>query len=103
MAAARAAGEPIFDIVLETPWERTSEARTAYRAMFAAIPDGLTYLSLHFNQAFEAEGFSRHGARIRSEEYELFRTAQIDEWVTEFDLDVIGMKTLRDELRTRPD
>jgi predicted glycoside hydrolase/deacetylase ChbG (UPF0249 family) len=102
VAAARAAGEPIFDIVLETPWERATDARTAYREMFAAIPDGLSYLSLHFNRAYEAEGFSPEGARIRSEEYDLFRTGQIGEWVQEFDLDVIGMKTLRDELQTRP-
>ena len=40
VAAARAAGEPVFDIVLETPWARKTDAETAYRAMFEAIPTG---------------------------------------------------------------
>ena len=99
VAAARAAGEPVFDAVLETPWDRTTDAETAYREMFAAIPEGLTFLSLHFNQPGDFEVVNPGAAHIRTEEYALFRTAKIAEWIEEFDLDVIGMRTLRDALR----
>ena len=49
IAAARADGDPIFDIVFETPWARKTKAEIAYRAIFAEISEGLTFLSMHFN------------------------------------------------------
>ncbi len=99
VAAARAAGEPIFDIVCETPWARTTDAETAYREIFAAIPEGLTFLSMHFNKPGDFEVVNPEAAHIRTEEYALFRTDKIAEWIAEFDLDLIGMRTLRDALR----
>ena len=99
VAAARAAGEPIFDIVCETPWARTTDAETAYREIFAAIPEGLTFLSMHFNKPGDFEVVNPEAAHIRTEEYALFRTGKIAEWIAEFDLDLIGMRTLRDALR----
>jgi predicted glycoside hydrolase/deacetylase ChbG (UPF0249 family) len=53
--AARAEGDPIFDIVFETPWTRRTDAETAYRAIFAEIPVGLTFLSMHFNKPGDFE------------------------------------------------
>ncbi|MCB1486987.1 MAG: ChbG/HpnK family deacetylase, partial [Bauldia sp.] len=55
VAKARAAGEPVFDIVCETPWARTTDAETAYRAIFAGISDDLTFLSMHFNKPGDFE------------------------------------------------
>ena len=101
VAAARSEGHPIFEEVFETPWTRTSDAETAYRAIFAGIPEGLTYLALHFNMPGDFEAIAPDSAHIRTEEYALFRTARIGEWVKEFGLDVIGMHGLRDELRAR--
>jgi predicted glycoside hydrolase/deacetylase ChbG (UPF0249 family) len=101
VAAARAAGEPIFEIVFETPWRRTTNAETAYRAIFAEIGEGLTFLSMHFNAPGDFEVIAPDSAHIRTEEYALFRTARVGEWVKEFGLEVIGMRSLRDELGAR--
>jgi predicted glycoside hydrolase/deacetylase ChbG (UPF0249 family) len=101
VAAARAEGDPIFEIVFETPWTRTTDAETAYRAIFAEIPEGLTYLSMHFNTPGDFEVIAPDSAHIRTEEYTLFRTSRIGEWVKEFRLEIIGMRVLRDELRAR--
>lgn len=101
VARARADGDPIFDIVCETPWERTTDAETAYRGLFANIPDGLTFLSMHFNAPGDFETINPGAAHIRTEEYALFRTARIGEWVKEFGLEVIGMRGIRDEWRAR--
>ena len=99
---ARAAGEPIFEIVHETPWARKTDAETAYRAIFAEIGPGLTFLSMHFNRPGDFETINPEWAHIRTEEYALFRTAKIKEWVKEFGIEVIGMRPLRDEMRAKP-
>jgi predicted glycoside hydrolase/deacetylase ChbG (UPF0249 family) len=99
VAEARSAGEPIFEIVFETPWARSTDAETAYRAIFAEIGAGLTFLSMHFNQPGDFEVVNAEGARIRTEEYALFRTPRIREWVAEFGIELIGMRELRDGLR----
>jgi len=99
VAAARAAGEPVFDIVLETPWARTTDAETAYRALFEAIPEGLTFLSMHFNQPGDFEAINPEDAHLRTEEYALFRTSLIKQWAQELGLEVIGMRVLQEKLR----
>ena len=95
------AGEPIFEIVCETPWARKTNAETAYREIFAGIPDGLTFLSMHFNAPGDFEVINPEFAFIRTEEYALFRTNKIKEWVKEFGIELIGMRGLRDQLRAR--
>lgn len=101
IAAARAAGEPVFDLILETPWQRRTDARTAYRDLVSAIPEGLSFLALHFNAPGDFEAVNPGDAPIRIGEYELFRTPVVQEWIAEFDLDVVGMRTMRDEMRAR--
>jgi len=101
IVAARAAGEPIFDIVLETPWGRKTNAQTAYREMFSTIPEGLTFLSLHFNTVGDFETINPPDAHLRTEEFELFATPQIQAWIKDFDLEVIGMRELKNEMQAR--
>lgn len=98
VAAARAEGDPIFEQVFETPWGRTTDAETAYRSIFEKIPEGLSFLSMHFNTPgdFEVIGPDAH---IRTEEYALFRTPHVGGWVEEFGLEVIGMRDLRELVR----
>ena len=98
---ARARGEPIFDRVMETPWDRTVEAETAYRAMFADIPEGLTYLALHFNAPGDFEAIEPEFAHIRTEEYALFRSGLVERLIAEHDLTVIGMRDIRQALRPK--
>ena len=67
--------------------------------MFAGIAEGLTFLSMHFNQPGDFETINPEDAHIRTEEYALFRTGRIAEWVEEFGIELIGMRPLRDALR----
>lgn len=101
VASARASGEPVFEIVLETPWWRKTDAATAYGEMFKSIPDGLTFLSLHFNTPGDFETINPPDAHLRTEEYALFATPVIHDWIAEFNLEIIGMRALRDELRAK--
>jgi hypothetical protein len=102
VAAARADGDPIFDIVFETPWARKSGAETAYRAIFAEIPEGLVFLSMHFNAPGDFEAVNPESAHIRTEEYALFRGPIIKEWAEEFGIEIIGMRAMRDQIRLNP-
>ena len=99
VASARAAGEPIFDLVIESPWGRRTDAETAYRQMFAEIPDGLTYLSLHFNKPGDFEVIEPDSAHIRTEEYAVFKSGLVAELVAAHGVEVIGMRQIRDRLR----
>lgn len=93
------AGELLFDAVLETPWSRSTDAETAYLELFKSIPRGLTFLSMHFSTPGDFEAINPPNAHHRTEEYELFMTPKVKEWITEFELEIVGMRTLRDELR----
>jgi len=101
VARARGEGQPIFEIVCETPWGRKTDAETAYRPIFAGIPEGLTFLSMHFNAPGDFEVVEPEFAHIRTEEYALFRTGRIKEWAKEFGIELIGMRVLRDQMRAR--
>ncbi len=101
LAKARAQGFPIFDTVPETPWQRRSDAETAYREMFESLPEGSSFLSLHFNAPGDFEVVEPEYAHIRTEEYALFRTGRIAQWVQELGLTVVGLRGTRDALRSR--
>lgn len=101
IAKARAANYPIFDLVIESPWSRKTDAETAYRAMFADIPEGLTYLSLHFNAPGDFEIIEPEFAHIRSEEYAFFRSEKLPELLAKHGITVIGMREVREQYRAR--
>ena len=101
IAKARAANYPIFDLVIESPWSRKTDAQTAYRAMFADIPEGLTYLSLHFNAPGDFEIIEPEFAHIRSEEYAFFRSEKLPELLAKHGITVIGMRGVREQYRAR--
>jgi predicted glycoside hydrolase/deacetylase ChbG (UPF0249 family) len=102
IAVARADGDPIFDIVHETLWLRTADAETDYyRSIFSDIPEGLTFFSMHFNTPGDFEAVNLWSSRFRTEEYALFRTPLVKKWIEEFQLEVIGMRGFREELRAR--
>jgi predicted glycoside hydrolase/deacetylase ChbG (UPF0249 family) len=99
LAEARADGQPIVDLVIETPWQRGGDVEAAYAELFASIPDGLTYLSLHFNAPGDFEVIEPDLAHIRTDEHALFKSDRIAGWIAEHDLEVIGMRGLRDAFR----
>jgi chitin disaccharide deacetylase len=67
--------------------------------MFADIPSGLTYLSLHFNAPGDFEVIEPEFAHIRTEEYAFFRSSGLPELLAGHGIAVIGMRELRDQLR----
>lgn len=99
LARARAKGFPVFEMVYETPWQRSTGAETAYHEIFQDIPEGMTFLSLHFNAPGDFEVIEPEYAHIRTDEYALFKTPQVAEWVRENGLEVIGLRDIRDRLR----
>jgi chitin disaccharide deacetylase len=101
VAEAKRRGEPIFDLVLESPWARTADAASAYAEMFASIPDGLTYLALHFNQPGDFEAIEPEFAHIRTEEYAFFASGQVEALIARHGIEPIGMRQIRQRLQAR--
>ena len=90
--AARDEGQPVFDRIIETPWHHEGKAEDAYEAMFSAIPEGLTFLSLHFNAPGDFGAVMPDQAHIRESEYAFFKSQYIPAWIESYGLTVIGMR-----------
>jgi chitin disaccharide deacetylase len=69
--------------------------------MFRALPEGLTFLSLHFNAPGDFEAVEPERAYIRTDEFALFQRSRVKEWVGDCGIEVIGMRALREDLRAR--
>ena len=65
-------GLPIVDHVLKTPKAPAADTAAAYRAMFDAIPEGLTCMLLHCNAPGDIETIAPDHAALRTAEYALF-------------------------------
>lgn len=100
VAMARDDGQPIFDAVLETPWDRAAPADVTYRGLLESVPEGLTFLALHPNAPGELEVIEPATAHIRTDEYDLLRDEQFLRWWRSQDVELIGMRSLRDDYRT---
>lgn len=97
--AADAEGLPVFDRVLETPWQRGVSVEADYDALLDRLDPGLNYLALHFNAPGEIASIATN-PDIRTEEYALFKSERIRKRLSGFEL--IGMRGLRNELRRGP-
>jgi hypothetical protein len=93
-------GFPIFENLIETPWHSVSDKESAYREMFRSILDGLTFFAFHFNAPGDFEVIEPEYAHIRTEEYALFRTPQIANWLHGYGLEVVGFREMRERLRS---
>jgi hypothetical protein len=98
--AALVRGNPIFQRVIETPWDRIRPAEEVYEEIFAGIKPGLTFLSLHFNAPGDFEVIVPNEAHIRTEEYALFRSEEISKWIERYGLTPIGFREVRDAMRS---
>ncbi|MFI4975881.1 MAG: polysaccharide deacetylase family protein [Caulobacterales bacterium] len=101
LAKAGGLGHPIFDHFLESPWDRTEDAASAYAAIFAGLPEGLSYLAFHFNAPGDFEVVEPEFAHIRIGEYELFRSGRIEPLLAEQGIEVIGMRQVRERMRAK--
>jgi hypothetical protein len=98
---ARADGFPIFELMSETPWHRETDAETTYHKIFQSVPYGLSFFAFHFNAPGDFEVVEPEYARIRTEEYALFKTAKIAEWLKEYGLETVGFRDMRNNLRSQ--
>jgi len=98
---ARSKGFAIFDAAIQTTWgrHRSKSIEPAYKALVEGVREGLTFFCLHFNAPGELELIEPRSAYIRTEEYELFRDQGFRDWLGAQDIDIIGMRPLREDLR----
>jgi predicted glycoside hydrolase/deacetylase ChbG (UPF0249 family) len=101
VAEAQAEGFPIFELISETPWHRESDAETTYHEIFRSVPYGLSFFAFHFNAPGDFEVVEPEYARIRTEEYALFKTPKIAEWLKEYGAEAVGFRDMRTNLRSR--
>lgn len=99
-AAAAANGSPVFDAVLETPWRRGQSVQADYDILFGRVPDGLSFLALHFTAPGEIEAIEPETASIRTGEYDLFRSNWMAERLHGGAFALSGMRPFRDRLRS---
>lgn len=100
--AALVEGMPVFGRVLETDFGRARGTPVDYRSMLSGADEPLVYCAFHPCRPGpgEIEVIEPDAHHVRVDEYELFRT---DGWSTELaalEVEVIGMRQLRDEFRS---
>jgi hypothetical protein len=93
------AGEPVFDLFFETPWDRTEEAEAVYRDALAAVPEGLSFFAFHFNAPGDFEAIVPDFAHYRTDEYALFGSGRIEPMLAELGIELVGMREIRDRRR----
>ena len=93
------AGEPVFDLFFETPWDRTAEPEGVYREALASVPQGISFFAFHFNAPGDFEVVEPEFARYRTDEYALFSSGKIEPMLAEYGVELIGMRELRDRRR----
>jgi hypothetical protein len=76
-----AQGHVLADRVLETPWQRYAPAEHRYRALFAEIGPGLTFMAMHANASGEIEFIEPDTAAIRIEEYRVLNADGPIDWI----------------------
>lgn len=99
VARARAQGNPIFKAVIETPWDQPTPVDQVYKRLFDDLPAGPIFFSLHFNAPGEVEVIEPQSAFTRIAEYELFRSADFRDWLTQRGFHLIGFRALREAYR----
>ena len=98
-AAAVADGSPRFATVLETPWQRGESVEADYRRLIGRAAEGLSFFALHFTAPGELEAIEPETARIRTDEYRLFRSDGLREMLHSGGYVLKGMRGFRDRLR----
>ncbi len=101
VVAARSAGMPVFDRVLETDFSRPRGRPADYRAVLGDLDAGLIYCAFHPNApgGAEIEVIEPDQFHVRTDEYELFRTAGWKDWLESRPYDPTTMRELRDGWR----
>ncbi|NBO68525.1 MAG: ChbG/HpnK family deacetylase, partial [Actinobacteria bacterium] len=101
--SAKAKKLPVFERVLETNFARPASvelADDAYQNLFSQKFSGLTFAALHPNAPGEVEVIEPKQFHVRTREYEIFRSTNYLAWLSEKKIKPIGMREIRDEMRS---
>ena len=95
-ATARAAGMPVFDLVLETDFSRPPHRPADYQAMLGNREENLVFCAFHPNApgGAEVEVIEPDTFHVRVDEYELFGTDGWKEWLFSQPYDLSSMADL---------
>jgi chitin disaccharide deacetylase len=103
---ARTAGMPVFTRVLETDFDRERHQTPEYPTLISegleGVSDGLVYAALHpCRPGGEVEHIEPDHHHVRTDEYEGFSDPAWRAWLDAQSFEVVGMRELRDEWRSR--
>ena len=95
-ADARAAGMPVFDVVLETDFSRAPQEPSAYQEMLGSLEEDLVFCAFHPNApgGAEIEVIKPDSFHVRTDEYELFGTDGWKEWLMSQPYELASMADL---------
>lgn len=95
-ADARAAGMPVFDVVLETDFSRAPQEPAAYQEMLGSLEENLVFCAFHPNApgGAEIEVIEPDSFHVRTDEYELFGTDGWKEWLNSQPYELASMADL---------
>lgn len=99
VTAARDAGLPVFDLVLETDFARAANQPADYQRVLSGLDEPLVYCAFHPSAHGDVEVIELATSHVRTDEYDLFRTPAWHAWLDGSGNDLVGMRTLRDEWR----
>lgn len=95
-ADARAAGMPVFDVVLETDFSRLPHQPADYQEMLGGLEESLVFCAFHPNApgGAEIEVIEPDSFHVRTDEYELFGTYGWIEWLMSQPYELASMADL---------
>jgi len=93
-----ARGVPICETFVTTPFDRPVADAATYRQIFAAAKPGLNWGAFHFAAPGDMELFSGD-SRLRTSEYDLFRSGKARALLDEAGLEPVGLRAVRDAMR----
>lgn len=95
-ATARAAGMPVFDVVLETDFSRPPHQPADYQGMLGSLEEDLVFCAFHPNApgGAEVEVIEPDTFHVRTDEYELFGTEGWKGWLASQPYDLASMADL---------
>jgi len=97
---AEASGLPVVDHLAMMPLERHADRVAEAKAVFDALPPGLSYVILHPAQDTpELRAAAPSDWQARAADYEAFCSRELRDYVRSRGVQVIGWRTIRDALR----
>lgn len=96
LRALEGQGAAIVDHFRMTPGVPSNVAHKAYRDMITGLPPGVTFFALHCNAPGDIETIVPPRAHWRTDEYRLFKSGAVAEWLAEAGIIPVGMRPLRE-------